>query len=170
MNTWKIKTEEKSAKKLWKKRPLVAQPLFVWWGGGEGQRHCHPPPHPMGEALTASLTGPEMAVSPPGASWERGKHSGYWGHAGELLKVKRPKWWWRWRRLRSCAPLKKEKCFPDTLINAQLNESIMVRAPVVGKYSGLFVLNSLWPGPFSKSGQSCRFLPPPPLMLTHTHL
>lgn len=27
----------------------------------------------MGEALTASLTGPEMAMSPPGASWEKGK-------------------------------------------------------------------------------------------------
>lgn len=25
----------------------------------------------MGEALTASLTGPEMAMSPPGASWEK---------------------------------------------------------------------------------------------------
>lgn len=30
-----------------------------------------PLPHPMGAALTASVTGPEMAVSPPGASWER---------------------------------------------------------------------------------------------------
>lgn len=45
----------------------------------------------MGAALTASVTGPEMARSPPGASWERekGKHFGYRGQPRLSLKVKK---------------------------------------------------------------------------------
>lgn len=30
-----------------------------------------PLPHPMGAALTASLSSPEMAMSPPGGLWEK---------------------------------------------------------------------------------------------------
>lgn len=78
MNKWILEsaqTKKKTpAKKLWKKRPLVARPLFVWQREIERDiSTVSPLPHPLGEALTASLTGPEMAMSPPGASWEKGK-------------------------------------------------------------------------------------------------
>lgn len=81
MNTQERTNKKKTlAKKLWKKRPLVAIASACVT---ERQRDIstvnhHPPSlpphrHPMGEALTASLTGPEMAMSPAGASWEKGK-------------------------------------------------------------------------------------------------
>lgn len=44
-----------------------------------------PLPHPMGAALTASLTGPEMAVSPPGASWEKERKTFRLSRSGPAL-------------------------------------------------------------------------------------
>lgn len=42
-------------------------------------------PHPRGAALTASVTGPEMAVSPPGASWEKEKKTFRLSRSGPAL-------------------------------------------------------------------------------------
>lgn len=44
-----------------------------------------PLPRPMGAALTASMTGPEMAVSPPGASWERERKTFWLSRSGLAL-------------------------------------------------------------------------------------
>lgn len=44
-----------------------------------------PLPHPMGAALTASLTGPEMAVSPAGASWEKERKTFRLSRSGPAL-------------------------------------------------------------------------------------
>lgn len=44
-----------------------------------------PLPHPMGAALTASVTGPEMAVSPPGASWEKERKTSQLSRSGLAL-------------------------------------------------------------------------------------